>query len=149
MRPSFLTCAALAALVSGCQQTPDSNAQALASLRPVADCQSALPFFGHVRYPGDPLRGWQFIPAEGSIQMRNDGGWCSIRHQFNFNGAISTPEMTMLDPPSHGEVVLGALEGRIRLAYQPKPGFIGTDQFRVRLHSPIPEEIPVRVVVIP
>lgn len=149
MRSSIVLWAGLAGLVSGCAQTPDHNAQALTALRPAAECQSALPFFGHVRFPGDPMRAWQFIPAEGSIQMRNDGGWCSIRHQFNFNGALSTPEMTMLDPPAHGQVVLGALEGRIRLAYQPAPGFSGTDQFRVRLHSPIPEEIPVGVVVRP
>ncbi len=149
MRSSVVLCAGLATLVSGCEQTPDRNAQALVALRPAAECQSALPFFGHVRYPGDSLKSGQFIPAEGSIQMRNDGGWCSIRHQFNFNGALSTPEMTMLDPPAHGQVVLGATEGRLRLAYQPAPGFSGTDQFRVRLASPIPEEIPVSVVVRP
>ncbi len=149
MRFSFIICAVLVELVGGCAQTPDRNAPALVALRPAADCQSALPFFGHVRYPDDSIRGWQFIPADGSIQMRNDGGWCSIRHQFNFNGALSTPEMTVLAPPTHGQVVLGALEGQLRLAYQPKPGFSGTDQFLVRLHSPIPEEIPVGVIVRP
>ena len=149
MRSSLIVCAGLAVLVSGCEQTPDHNAQALTALRPAADCQTALPFFGHVRYPGDALRGWQFIPAEGSILMRNDGGWCSIGHQFNFNGALLTPEMTMLHPPAHGQVVFGATDGRLRLAYQPAPGFSGTDQFRVRLASPIPEDIPVSVVVRP
>jgi hypothetical protein len=60
-----------------------------------------------------------------------------------------TAEMTVLEPPRHGAVVLGALGGKLRLAYQPMQGFVGADQFAVRLHAPVPETIPVRVAVQP
>ena len=54
-----------------------------------------------------------------------------------------------IQPPQHGNVVLGAIGGELRVAYQPIPGYVGPDFFRVRLAAPTPEEIPVRVTVDP
>lgn len=136
-------------LMAGCNLVPDYNASALTSLRPAAFCDARLPFFGHYTV----LQGWgatpEFIPANGSIFMRNDGGWCTIRHEFVFNDRVLTYPMSVMQPPVHGEIVLGAVGGELWLAYRPASGFSGSDFFQVRLHSPVPEEIPVHVAVQP
>ena len=139
-------------LISGCALAdPDAdwNAAALSQLRPAQSCAASLPFFGHYYHAGEHNAGSFFQPADGRIALRNDGGWCAIRHRFAWQGLVMAPPMTVLQPPRHGEVVLGALAGDLRLAYRPNPGYAGSDQFVVRLQSPIPETIPVQVAVQP
>jgi hypothetical protein len=140
------------ALTAGCASSnPDAdwNVEALSQLRPAQACSASLPFFGHYYHAGERNAGSFFQPADGRIALRNDGGWCAIRHRFAWLGLVMAPRMTLEVPPRHGEVVLGALDGDLRLAYRPHPGYAGPDEFVVRLHSPIPETIPVRVIVQP
>ena len=137
-------------LAAGCQsQTPDYNAAALAGLRPAQYCEASLPFFGHYRMIGAREAGVMFQPADGRIILRNDGGWCTIRHTFAYEGLVLTAPMTLTVSPQHGNVVLGASGGQLRLAYQPAAGYVGPDFFEARLASPVPETIPVHVVVQP
>lgn len=146
----FLIPLALAVpLAAGCNPIPDYDAQALTTLRPAAVCDPRLPYFGYYSYADDPRPFFNYIPADGSIAMRNDGGWCTIRHEYVYAYRVRTFPMTLTQPPAHGQVVLGAVGGELWLAYRPEPGFIGPDFFRARLHAAIPQDIPVRVTVQP
>jgi len=136
-------------LLGGCDLVPDYNAPALATLHPAALCNARLPYFGHYAYPQSHGATLEFVPASGSIVMSNDGGWCAIRHEFVYNDRVRTFPMSVMQSPAHGRVVLGAIGGKLWLAYQPVPGFIGPDFFRVRLYSGTLEEVPVHVTVQP
>lgn len=43
--------------------------------------------------------------------------------------------------------MVGTLNGLLRIAYRPAPGFTGQDTFTVNLHGPLPYTVPVRVAV--
>lgn len=144
--PVVLACV----LAAGCTPlTPDRNAAVLTSLRPAQACIATLPFFGHYKHIGERNDRGMYMPPDGRITMRNDGGWCTIRHAYTFNNVVQTPPMTLIDPPQQGRVELGSVGGELWLAYQPLPGFVGPDKFQVRLAAPVPETIPVTVTVQP
>jgi len=152
MRRRLMLVCLCGALTSGCAlRNPDAdwNVETLSQLRPAQSCAASLPFFGHYYHAGERNAGPFFQPADGRIALRDDGGWCAIRHRFAWQGLVMAPRMTLEAPPRHGEVVLGALGGDLRLAYRPNLGYAGPDEFVVWLHSPIPETIPVRVTVQP
>ena len=93
--------------------------------------------------PGD------YIPPNGNIGMNNDGGWCQISHIFVFREVEEVDTMTLVTPPSHGEVRTGNVGKQLRIAYRPAAGFTGIDNFVVHLATPEPWDIPIRVVVVP
>jgi hypothetical protein len=138
-------------LLAGCgpQQPQDWNVAALSSLRPAQSCEASLPFFGHWHYIGEKDVPPGYMPPDGRIRMGNDGGWCTLSNQFTWEYIPMTPLMTVAQPPQHGEVVLGATTGALRIAYRPAPGYAGADGFQVHLDAPSPETIPVRVTVTP
>jgi hypothetical protein len=138
-----------AVLLAGCavQQPQDWNVAALSSLRPAQSCQASLPFFGHWHYIGEEAVPPGYMPPDGRIRMDNDGGWCTLSNRFTWEYIPMTPLMTMAQPPQHGDVVLGATGGSLRIAYRPAPGYAGPDSFQVHLDAPSPETIPVQVVV--
>jgi len=135
-------------VLAGCASLapPEQNAAQLAALPPTATCDARLPFFGYYRYSRDELM--QYVEPDAQIAMGNDGGWCSIGYQTQMpNGAPSVSEASVTKPPGHGEAMVGTLNGRLRIAYRPAPGFTGRDEFTVNLHSPLPYTIPVMVTV--
>jgi hypothetical protein len=138
-------------LLAGCapQQPQDWNVAALSTLRPAQSCEASLPFFGRWHYIGEKKVPPGYMPPDGRIRMRNDGGWCTLSNQFTWEYIPMTPPMTVAQPPQHGEVVLGATGGALRIAYRPRPGYVGPDGFLVHLDAPSPETIPVRVTVAP
>lgn len=138
----------LAALLAGCETVPPQTPAAeLTSLKTAADCSSALPTFGRFLYPGQSPRDAEYIPPNGSMVLRNDGGWCVIRNVSTFNGSVGVPDMGLETPPQHGEVKLGHVGSTLWIAYRPLPGFSGGDSFVVRQLSPQPWDVPVRVIV--
>ena len=137
-----------ALLVAACQAAsrPEQNAQALAALHPAADCAPSLPWFGRLYYGPAP---WDmtYMAPDGRIRMGNDGGWCMIGFNVQWAGIDVDAPLSVRTPPAHGEVMVGSLAGRDRIAYRPAPGFTGSDAFSVHMASPEPWDIPVRVEV--
>ncbi len=64
------------------------------------------------------------------MQVSNEGGWCGIT--ANRGGAAF--DSYLLDVrPVHGRVFAHRVGGNTRIDYTPDRGFVGTDQFAVRL----------------
>ena len=118
------------------------------ALQPAHTCTASLPLFG--RFPGGPGATFDtYIPPQGRIAMANEGGWCVISFTHSFRGRpqeILAP-LRVLQPPAHGEVVVGATGGAMRIAYRPAPGYVGPDRFTVRMAAPETWDIPVQVTV--
>ena len=106
-----------------------------------ASCVASLPWFGHEQ-------GWYTAPR-GRINTSNDGGWCDLQFIQFFRQVYSKdqPTISVVEPPSHGEVTAERLSDRLAVAYRPAPGFVGTDHFSVRTDGPIPHTIPIEVTV--
>lgn len=137
-----------ALLLAGCETVaPETPATELTSLRPATECSSVLPPFGRFLYPGQNRRSAEYIPPDGRIVLRNDGGWCAIRYASSFNGTLDVPAIGVETPPQNGEVKLGHVGTTLWIAYRPRPGFSGGDSFVVRQLSPQPWDVPVRVIV--
>ena len=138
---------ALASIAAACAPGGrDRNAEAVSGLPPAAVCEASLPFFGFSRYPGERIP--QFTAPDGRIAMANDGGWCAIAYQvLTPAGHFATADARVSAPPAHGEARIGTVDGLLRIAYRPAPGYAGADAFAVRLDGPIGYEVPVDVRV--
>ena len=146
-RARFALIAGLALGLSGCAATPPQNAARLAAQPMAKACHASLPTFG--RFPGGHSMNFDIVmPPHGRIAMDNDGRWCAIRFHFAVRGQIPViAPLHLARAPAHGRVVLGNLDGAMRIAYRPAPGFAGRDRFVVRMGGPEPWVIPVRVRV--
>ncbi len=141
---------ALTVFLAGCAawQLPEQNAEALAALPIAARCEAELPFFGYYRYSRDEAT--QYMAPDGRIVMGQDGGWCMIRYQVAMvNSAPVMARAEVRQAPTQGSVMVGTLDGLLRIAYRPNPGFMGQDAFLVSLHGPVSYVVPVRVFVGP
>ena len=70
------------------------------------------------------------------IRMKNDGGWCWAMFwaQLSPSKWLQADEYIITSPAAHGNVVLtDAGNKHVRIAYQPEPGFVGTDHFVIHL----------------
>jgi hypothetical protein len=124
---------------------PGTSAANVEALPMARDCAASLPTFGRFYYPGNPLG--TYMPPNGSIRTSNDGGWCWTKYVFYWGQQPIVPGMRVSVPPQHGEVRTGAIGTELRFAYRPVPGFTGEDYFEIRLTSPDPWDVPVRVTV--
>ena len=147
MRPLLFLIPILALPSCANMTMPEQNAAELAALPAASACEASLPFFGHFINAGERIP--MYAEPDGRITMRNDGGWCSIRHQLVLNNTAVIGTFNLLQPPAHGQVVVGTLQGLARIAYRPEPGFVGNDEFSVRVTNPMRDTIPVRVSVRP
>jgi hypothetical protein len=68
-----------------------------------------------------------------TISVENDGGWCwTDTYERNYWRILSAYYATVTNPPKHGHVLVGdTANHEVRVAYQPNPGFAGTDSFIV------------------
>jgi hypothetical protein len=64
-----------------------------------------------------------------------------------FEDVPSVPSVSVSVPPSHGHAEIKRTGRRFGVAYQPAPGFAGSDSFTVRTDGPFPHNIPVQVSV--
>ena len=145
---AYLTIAAgVGLLLGGCQAVsqPEQNRAELEGLRPARDCSASLPVFG--RFPGGGPREVTYLPPNGSIVVGNDGGWCTIQAEAQWERQVYTADLQVTQPPAHGGVVVGSVNGKLRIAYRPAPNYVGPDGFRVALGGPTPWDIPVSVAV--
>jgi hypothetical protein len=69
------------------------------------------------------------------MTMKNDGGWCwgDIHHALKGGIMATVDYLVVASPPTHGQLLVGDVaNGRVRVAYKPEPGFVGTDTFITR-----------------
>jgi hypothetical protein len=64
-----------------------------------------------------------------AIRMRSDGGWCWIDILATTEGLRYTPKYRVAQAPAHGELVMGEVDKKARIAYRPAPGFAGVDTY--------------------
>jgi hypothetical protein len=73
-----------------------------------------------------------------TIFMHNDGGWCWITAAYTVMGGVpSLPDRNLAIAPEHGVVKLDVFDKvakRVRYAYRPEQGFVGTDHFTVAVN---------------
>jgi hypothetical protein len=115
----------LAALLPTVRAAAQSDAPSSATLPKAAGCSASLPPFGG--------RGFYYRAPNGTIHMRNDGGWCWLTISENFGVSHVMPSHRMVTAPSHGTVQVGPAGGILRIAYQPATGFTGHDFFSVEV----------------
>lgn len=111
----------------------------MAGLTAASDCKAALPTFGDMF--------GNYVAPQGTLNLTNDGGWCSLQFTQTLRQIYVVPDVRLIAPPSHGEVVARKMPDRIAVAYRPAPEFVGTDHFAVRTDGPLPHTIPVDVTV--
>ncbi len=95
---------------------------------------------------GDMTVGRPSAPPEGSMRMNNDGGWCWMMNSATAGGNQYGPFLKVTVPPNYGELAIAVLETQTRLAYKPKPGFIGEDAFQTVV-EPANFKVDYRVMV--
>jgi hypothetical protein len=67
--------------------------------------------------------------GDSKVEMKNDGGWCWI-NLFATNGSLQfVPSYHVIKPPAHGELVMGTVDKKARIAYRPVAGFVGVDTY--------------------
>jgi len=129
---------------AGLIQTKPPNGPAPAATTDIRFLQKARTCSGMV--PKIDLRYTRFAPPQATIRMSNDGGWCWAEFSvnpstgFGFSHAAGwagptlpvAPDSDMIEPPAHGTVLIGTVNGQTRLAYRPLSGFTGADEFRVK-----------------
>jgi hypothetical protein len=130
----------LAALLATDHAVAQTDAPSSATLPKAAGCSARLPPFGG--------RGANYRAPNGTIRMRNDGGWCWLTISENFGVRQVMPSHRMVTAPSHGSVQVGPADGILRIAYQPAAGFAGHDYFSVEVSGfGERETVPVHVTI--
>ncbi len=134
--------------LAGCEKPlgAGQDAAALQALPTSRACVADLPPFGRWKYPGE--RFTTYSPADGSMIVGGDGGWCQIKFDFAWGDLPLQAPLRVTHPPEHGEVMVGSVGLSLRIAYKPAQGFAGADSFTVHLAAPDPWDIPVHVTVV-
>lgn len=85
--------------------------------------------------------------VQTTMRLREDRGWCWF-DVTGTNGSLKyVPQYVVARPPAHGEIVMGEINQRARIAYRPTSGFVGNDSF-VIVNKMTHSERPVAVTVI-
>ncbi len=143
----MVSVAIVGVVLVGCAPVRQDDAE-LSRLNYSTQCDARLPFFGYYRYTRDEMT--QYVAPDGRIAMANDGSWCAIHYQaLSINGGFTVTQSEVSVPPAHGSALVGTVDGLLRIAYRPNTSFTGNDNFEVRLTSPFPYTVPVRVSVVP
>jgi hypothetical protein len=94
---------------------------------PVAKLQQAKPcslivIHGYAGFANYDATHWTF-------NMGNDGGWC-WGLAGGVGGVSYAPSFVINSAPAHGAIAMEPVSStETRIAYQPAPGFVGTDGF--------------------
>jgi hypothetical protein len=111
------------------------------SLTRAENCVASLPPFGG--------RGANYLAPNGTIQMGNDGGWCWLSIGWVWRGDQVVPQAKLVFGPLHGAVQIAPVDGMLRVAYKPAPGYIGRDLFKVLITGfGEKNKVPVHVTVV-
>jgi hypothetical protein len=63
------------------------------------------------------------------ITMSNDGGWCWMDLSATQGSLQYLPTYRVSKAPVHGQVVMGAVGMKARIAFKPEAGFAGSDTY--------------------
>jgi hypothetical protein len=63
------------------------------------------------------------------ITMTNDGGWCWMDLSATQGSLQYLPTYQVDKAPAHGQIVMGAVGMKARIAFKPEAGFVGTDTY--------------------
>ena len=63
------------------------------------------------------------------MTMTNDGGWCWMDLSATQGSLQYLPTYQVDKAPAHGQVVMGAVGMKARIAFKPEAGFVGTDTY--------------------
>jgi hypothetical protein len=63
------------------------------------------------------------------IRMTNDGGWCWLDLFAVYASMQYVPTFRVARAPAHGELLMGTVEKRARVAYRPSRDFEGEDSY--------------------
>jgi hypothetical protein len=139
--PWFAAMTCLMILLPGHGHAQSGAKTSAATLAQSTKCAKTLPQFGG--------HGKSYTAAAGSIYMTNDG-WCWITIRFRANKEPYIPPVSVTSPPAHGTVQIDTVDQRVRIAYRPAAGFVGSDDFEVR--ATLPDNtfpIPIHTTVSP
>jgi len=97
-----------------------ANAQSpnVADLPKASECATNVPFIP---------TGGASVPA--TIRMNNKGGWCWLELSATQSGARYVPSYSVPRQPAHGQLMMGQVGQKMRVAYKPTAGFAGNDSF--------------------
>jgi hypothetical protein len=75
-------------------------------------------------YPGGPA-------MQTTMRVSSGGGWCWFDVSATMNSIRIVATYTVTRAPAHGEVTMGEVNQKTRIAYRPVAGFVGDDNFVV------------------
>lgn len=81
---------------------------------------------------GHSLRSGQDLPFIFTVKAGSQ--WCFDGFEV---GGLSTAGQSIEQAPSHGQLRLVPRPGAVIVGYRPKPGYIGSDHFRIGVPSQI------------
>ena len=108
----------------------------------LAGCQAQRPASTAARYSVDFRGGAKSCSApkelnaasgrttEAALAVVNDGGWCAMTLD---NGGKPYDAGLLTVPPAHGKVYIHKVGDDTRIDYTPDSGFVGDDQFTLKL----------------
>lgn len=66
---------------------------------------------------------------QSTMRVSSRGGWCWFDQTGILGSLKYPPEYRVTRAPDHGEILLGEVNQKARIAYRPTAGFEGTDSF--------------------
>jgi len=69
------------------------------------------------------------VVGTAKIEMTNDGGWCWLSMWGTQGSLLYAPTYRVSRPPAHGDLLMGEVNKRRRIAYKPASGFVGEDTY--------------------
>jgi hypothetical protein len=73
-------------------------------------------------YPGGPT-------IQTTIRVSSGGGWCWVDISATMGTIRIVATYSLTHAPAHGEVLMGEVNQKMRIAYRPASGFVGDDSF--------------------
>jgi hypothetical protein len=121
LRPALVATAAML-LLAGCQaQRPASTTQ-----------RYSVDFRGAAKTCSPPkdVTAAAGKTTEAAMSVVNDGGWCAMTLD---NSGKPYDAGLLTSPPTHGKVYIHKVGDDTRIDYTPDSGFVGADQFTLKL----------------
>ena len=84
---------------------------------------------------------------ETRLLASSSGGWCWFDVSATFGSVRYVATYSVTRAPTHGEVLMGEVNQKARIAYKPVSGFTGSDSF-VLVNKITHSEMPVAVTVV-
>lgn len=132
---SAITAGALAVMVALCARG-EAQTPAASELQRSKACSTRAP----LTYPGGPT-------IQTTIRVSSGGGWCWVDISATMGTIRIVATYSLTHAPAHGEVLMGEVNQKMRIAYRPAAGFVGDDSF-VIVNRMTNSERPIAVTVI-